>query len=221
MVQDGDSYYATATSATYTAPGVAGTYRWVAHFDGDANNVDADSPCNATGESTDVTKANPAIVTVAEATDDTLPGTSVKDTANLTGLSADAGGTVTFKLYSDNTCETLVTTLGPVAIGTVSDGKASATSPSYTGLGDAGTYWFIASYSGDDNNNPVAGECGDDNEDLTIKKANPAIVTVAEATDDTLPGTSVKDTANLTGLSADAGGSVTSSSTATTPARRL
>ncbi len=132
--------------------------------------------CGDDNEDVTIKKANPGISTVAEATDDTLPGTSVKDTANLTGLSATPGDG-DFKLYSDDTCETLVTTLGPVAIGTVTDGKASATSPAYTGLGSAGTYWFIASYSGDDNNNPVAGECGDDNEDVTIKKANPAIAT--------------------------------------------
>ena len=168
---------ASATSPSYTGLGDAGTYWFIASYSGDDNNNPVAGECGDDNEDLTIKKANPAIVTVAEATDDTLPGTSVKDTANLTGLSADAGGSVTFKLYSDNTCETLVTTLGPVAIGTVSDGKASATSPSYTGLGDAGTYWFIASYSGDDNNNPVAGECGDDNEDLTIKKANPAIAT--------------------------------------------
>ncbi len=64
---------------------MAGAYRWVAHFDGDANNVDADSACNAANEHTDVEEGQPGDLTVAEATDDTLPGTSVKDTANLTG----------------------------------------------------------------------------------------------------------------------------------------
>ena len=63
VVQDGTDYYATATSEKYTAAGVAGTYRWVAHFDGDANNVDADSACNAANESTDVKKANPCVTT--------------------------------------------------------------------------------------------------------------------------------------------------------------
>jgi len=42
----GGAYYATAESAHYTGA-VAGKYRWVAHFDGDGSNENADSACNA------------------------------------------------------------------------------------------------------------------------------------------------------------------------------
>jgi LPXTG-motif cell wall-anchored protein len=185
----------------------AGSYYWIASYSGDANNNPVSGQCGDDGETSVVTKANPNISTVAEATDDTLPGTSVKDVASLTGLSANAGGTVTFKIYSDSTCSTLVTTLGPVNISAVVGGAATATSPDYTGITQAGTYWFIASYSGDGNNNAVSGDCGDDNEDVTIKKAAPQISTTA--TNGTLPPGTISDTANLTGVTANAGGSIT------------
>ena len=45
-------------------------------------------------------------MTVAQAADDTLPGASVKDIATVSGLSANATGTVTFKLYNDPTART-------------------------------------------------------------------------------------------------------------------
>ena len=50
VVDDGHGgYYATAESEHFH-DAVAGTYRWVAHFDGDGNNQDADSGCNAADE---------------------------------------------------------------------------------------------------------------------------------------------------------------------------
>src|SRR5258706_7451316 len=42
-----------------------------------------------------------------------------------------------------------------------------------------GTYYWIASYSGDDNNNGVSGACGDDGETSIVKKDSPSIATVA------------------------------------------
>ena len=209
VVSDGaGGFYATAESEHYTGA-VAGKYRWTAHFDGDGSNQDADSACNAANEDTTVEPAQPTIVTVAQATDDTLPGASVKDTATVSGLTANATGTVTFKLYSDADCARLVTTLGPIAIGTVTNGTATVQSGAYDGLVNAGTYSFIASYQGDANNKDVAGKCGDDNESVTIKPGQPTIVTVAQAADDTLPGASVKDTATVSGLTANATGTVT------------
>ena len=75
----------------------------------------------------------------------------VDDTALLSGASASAGGTVTYSVYANATCTSggggLITTLGPVAVtsGSVPD------SPNWTATGVAGTYYFVASYSGDAN----------------------------------------------------------------------
>jgi hypothetical protein len=168
---DGPGTYGPVTTTVANA----GSYYWVASYSGDANNEDVAGECGDAGETSVVTPASPAISTVAVATDNTLPGTSVKDTATVTGLSANATGTVTFAIYSNNSCTTLVTTLGPVAIGTVTGGTATAVSPVYTGITAAGDYFFIASYSGDANNKAVAGKCGDANESVHV---NPAPVAV-------------------------------------------
>lgn len=179
----------------------AGSYYWIASYSGDVNNNAAAGSCGDAGETSVVTRASPDISTQAVATDDTLPSSAVQDTATLTGLSANATGTVTFRIYSDDECSTVVTTLGPVAIGTVTGGTATATSPSYTGLTSAGTYFFIASYSGDSNNNGVEGECGDENEDVTINKAQPTVVTEVPFRLITLgpDGSDLTDTATLSG----------------------
>ena len=50
------------------------------------------------------------------------------DTATVSGLTANATGTVTFTLYSDDDCSTTVTTLGPIALGTVTNGTATVQS---------------------------------------------------------------------------------------------
>jgi hypothetical protein len=154
----------------------AGKYYWIASYNGDPNNEAAAGTCGDANETSTVAKASPAISTVAVATDNTLPGTSVKDTATVTGLSANATGTVSFAIYSNNSCTTLATTLGPVAIGTVTGGTATAVSPVYTGIAAAGDYFFIASYSGDANNNAVAGKCGDANESVHVNAAPVAVL---------------------------------------------
>ena len=146
----------------------AGTYYWIATYSGDNNNNGVAGECGDAGETSVVAKASPAISTMAVATDDTLPNTSVKDTATVTGLSANATGTVTFTIYSDDSCESVVTTLTPLPIGTVTNGTATVVSGDYTGLNAAGDYFFVASYSGDANNKDVAGKCGDTNESVHI-----------------------------------------------------
>jgi hypothetical protein len=57
-------------------------------------------------------------------------------------------------------------------------GNGSYTSPSFT-PGQAGTYWWTASYSGDTNNTPVASGC--DQEPVTLSQAAPGIATAPSA----------------------------------------
>jgi uncharacterized repeat protein (TIGR01451 family) len=157
---DGPDTYGPVTTTVDNA----GSYYWIATYTGDDNNDGVAGECGDEGETSVVTPASPVISTVAVATDPTVPTTSVQDTATLTGLSANATGSVTFRIYSNSTCTTLVATLGPVAIGTVTGGTATVFSGAYTGITAAGDYFFVASYSGDGNNNAVAGRCGDANE---------------------------------------------------------
>jgi hypothetical protein len=132
---------------------------------------------SARGTSTGVTvsRASPAITTVASAP---APiGGSLTDTAAVTGrVSPIDGATITFNLYgaTDTTCAgaPVLTATVPIA----ADG--TATSPAYTPTAP-GSYRWIASYSGDANNNAVTGVCGDAGETGTITQARPAITTVA------------------------------------------
>jgi hypothetical protein len=88
-------------------------------------------------------------------------GSTDYDSASLSGATADAGGTVTYSVYSDSTCSTLVQTAGTVLVfnGHVPDSFIT-TFPA------AGTYYWQASYTGDANNAPAASAC--DSEPLTV-----------------------------------------------------
>ena len=88
-------------------------------------------------------------------------GGSINDTATLTGASTapPASGTITFSAYGPNdaTCAKGVAfTSTPVSV----SGNGTYTSPSFTPL-TAGTYKWIASYSGDLYNTPITTSCAD------------------------------------------------------------
>ena len=109
-----------------------------------------------------VNKRTPNTVTISTLLSATSPvaiGTTVHDTASLSGNTSDAGGTVSYGLFSDDTCQTLVADLTP-SPNTVSSGSV----PNSLGhqFNSAGTFYFQATYSGDANNNnstPVSSTC--------------------------------------------------------------
>jgi hypothetical protein len=93
-------------------------------------------------------------------------GTAVTDQATLSGASAaKATGKVAYKLYSDNACTNEVTSAGEVE---VSGGKAPASEKKTL---PAGTYYWQASYSGDENNEKSVSTCGAEVETVTAKPA--------------------------------------------------
>jgi hypothetical protein len=94
----------------------------------------------------------------------TVPvGTAVRDSATLAGANiASAGGTLSYKLYSDTGCTTLVTNAGTR---TVSQGVVSPSDPVI--LQAPGTYYWLASYSGDVTNAAAVSVCGGEVETLT------------------------------------------------------
>ena len=63
--------------------------------------------------------------------------------------------------------------------------QASATSANFT-VTNAGDYNWVASYSGDANNDGATGACGDEGETSTVNPATPSIST--SATNAQLPG---------------------------------
>jgi len=86
-------------------------------------------------------------------------GTAVTDSATLTNNTSDAGGTVTYNVYSDNTCKTLVATGGtkPVTNGVVTNSDPVT-------LTTTGTFYWLASYSGDAKNAASDSGCGAETE---------------------------------------------------------
>jgi hypothetical protein len=176
----------TATSGSF-APTAPGVYRWTAVYNGDANNATATSPCNAPNESATIVKASPTIGTQASAGGPL--GTSVTDTATLSG-GASPSGTVTFRLFSDNTCTTQVfTSTNALTGGTATSGSFQPAAP--------GTYYWTATYNGDASNNAVSAPCNAPNETVTITKATPTIST--QASPGGMVGVSLTDTATVSG----------------------
>ena len=186
---DGNGDY---TSAAVTLNN-AGSYFWIASYSGDANNDPVSGACGDAGETSVVATASPAISTSAT---NATAGGSVSDTATLSGGTAPTG-TITFQLFSDDQCTNQV---GGDDVVTV-DGNGDYTSAAVT-LNNAGSYFWIASYSGDANNDPVSGACGDAGETSVVATASPAIST--SATNATAGG-SVSDTATLSGGTAPTG----------------
>ncbi len=177
-------------------PQVAGTYQWVAVFSGDANNSGAHSAC---GDEPVVITASP---TIATTTSPSAGGTgaTLKDSATLTGASNLTGaGTITFYLFAPGvTCATNGT--GAVYSEVVSG--INAAGPWTTATGKippqvAGTYQWVAVFSGDANNSGAHSACGDEPVVIT---ASP---TIATTTSPSAGGTgaTLKDSATLTGAS--------------------
>jgi hypothetical protein len=176
-------------------PTAVGTYYWTAHYSGDANNSSADTACGDANESSVVNKKQPSLSTTATAS--VTIGDPISDTAHLSNATNDASGTITFKLYSDASCSTLVTTLTNNSV----SGNGDYNSGDYT-PGAVGTYYWTASYGGDAKNESVSTSCGDSNESSIVGKAPSTIITAQQI----FP----QDSATL---SASAGGTPTGSVT--------
>jgi hypothetical protein len=152
---DGNGTYSSG-GFTATTPG---TYQWTVSYGGDANNNPA--PTTACGsETVTVTKASPTLTTTPSGS---VPvGGSVSDTATLSGSYA-ATGTVTFDLYGpgDTGCQTALNqhTVTVAGDGSYSSGSVPVTSP--------GVYNWVASYSGDANNNAAVSGCGSETVKVT------------------------------------------------------
>jgi ribonuclease HI len=176
----------------------AGTYYWQASYSGDANNNSATSPC--TSEIVTVNPLSPTISTSLNSTSISVGGTDY-DTATLTGATSNAGGTVTYTVYSDTGCSK-----NPVDGGTVTVAGGKVPNSNTLSFNTAGTYYWQASYSGDGNNSSAVSPCT--SEVVTVSPLNPTISTALHATSIPVGGTDY-DTATLSGATSDASGTVT------------
>ena len=139
----GNGTYSTPTGYTTPASGtVAGTYQWNASYSGDGNNAGASETGNA-AEQVKVSPASPALSTTPNPST-ALVGATLKDTATLSGGYFPTG-TITFTLY-DPTNAVVDTEVVTVS------GNGSYSTPTGATAAMAGTYQWVATYSGDANN---------------------------------------------------------------------
>jgi hypothetical protein len=149
-----------ATTGDYTAtdsfvPTSAGRYEWIATYGGDANNIAGPTSCKDANEFS-LVKETPGVTTSLSASS-LNPGQSAHDSATITHTSSFIPtGTVTYSVYSDNTCSTLAT----VGAGNMIDAQPGSKTVNADGtVPDSatvtfqltGTYYWQASYSGDGN----------------------------------------------------------------------
>jgi hypothetical protein len=120
-----------------------------------------------------VAKASPTLHTMASPRAGRVGKviTSVKDTATFRGTTtvAPPTGNVSFTLYSDNTCSTAVAGVGGSGAIRTTDRLSSARYSTNWTPPVVGTYYWIASYAGDANNNGFTTGCGDAKEQITIR----------------------------------------------------
>ncbi len=180
----------------------AGTYYWVASFSGDSNNKAFTSGCNA--EPVAVAKASPSIVTTQQPASGNI-GDTYKDKATLSGgVNLDGTGSITFKLYSAADCGGTV--LDTETVGSIS-ANGDYTTPTGFKIQNAGTYYWVASFSGDSNNKAFTSGCNA--EPVAVAKASPSIVTTQQPASGNI-GDTYKDTATLSGgVNLDGTGSIT------------
>jgi predicted nucleic acid-binding Zn ribbon protein len=185
------------------------TYYWQAHYSGDSKNDESTSPCtetlNVQAKTSLATKLSGGGEEGGEITID--EGAKAKDKATLSGTnSSTAGGHVTYKVYSDSECKTLVKEAGEE---TVSSGSVPASSEEE--LEGGKIYYWQAHYGGDSLHLESTSSCS---EILKVKAKTSLSTTLsgggeegAEITID--EGAKAKDKATLSGTnSSTAGGKV-------------
>ena len=149
------------------------------------------------------TSSSPAAATVG------VQISSAGDAATVTG-NGDVvpTGSVTFTLYAAD-CATVI--LGPSPSEPLSSNGSTPASASASYATSwtptaTGTYYWVATYSGDSNYETMTDGCGDPSEQLTVNGATPGMSTMASPTTVTVGvASTVKDTATLTGGDAPSG----------------
>jgi hypothetical protein len=134
--------------------------------------------CNGANENTIVAPPGPSLTTVASP-NIVLGAGTLSDTATVGGRANPIGAsTITFRLYGPNDTNCANPAVFAPAPVSYPIGGGPVTSPTFTPT-LAGTYRWIASYSGDGTNPPVTGLCNDLNESAIVAQPGPSIVTLA------------------------------------------
>ncbi len=180
------------------SPTTPGTFQWQASFSSSSISGIL-SKCGDPNEVSTVTKAGPTLTTQAHSA--TAVGSPISDTATLAG-GVSPTGSITWNVYAstDGNCSSPLNTQPSTLTASVS-GNNSYNSPTFTPTA-AGSYKWVATYSGDANNTTVSNSCSDPNEVSSVGRAGPALTTNAVSA---LVGSPIHDVAHLTGGSSPTG----------------
>lgn len=203
-----------------TSVSSAGFYCWRGAFTSNSSSI-PDATDATSGECFTVTPLTPTIGTqVKKASDNSSVtaaiaiGTSVYDTATLSGGTSNATGTVNYSLYTDSSCTTLST--APALNQNVTVAAGSVPNSNSVTFNHAGTFYFQATYVTGDANNVAGATSSCTSETVVVSPNTPTISTqLKKASDNSnvtaaVPiGAQVYDTATLSGATATAGGTVT------------
>src|SRR5207244_11054859 len=181
---------------------------------GDDNNNPAGSTC--ADEAVVIGLNSPAIGRTQSGTSGTRSDTMTA-TAGITLATSDAGGTISFYLFKpgDNCSDLGTAVYSSTGVAVSGNGTYhSADGTTKTGSNvttQAGTYHWLAKYSGDDNNNPAGSTCAD--EAVVISRNDTSLTTDAggpyRLSGGELPSVDLTDTATLSGGTSDATGTIT------------
>jgi len=174
-----------ATSSGYPTT-ATGTYYWVATYNGDSNNFPTSS--GTADEPVTLSAATVSISTTQQPASAAI-GSSIADQADVSG-GYNPTGTVTFDLYDNSSA-----TGSPLYTDTESLSSGSATSAGYATTA-TGTYYWVATYNGDSNNNGASS--GPADEPVTVTKATPSVLT-AQLPASAAIGASIADKAVVSG----------------------
>ena len=147
--QSGVSLASSSAVSATTTMGASGL-SYTVHYNGDANNVAADSQCVAV-----VPTSSGVALSTTLSTTSVLAGSSVFDSAVLTGVTNNASGTVSYAVYANNAC-----TVGSQSAGVVAVTNKVVPNSTAVLFTTPGTFYWQAVYSGDTQNAAATSTCG-------------------------------------------------------------
>lgn len=143
--------------------------------------------------------ASPSIATTLSSTTINTGG-SASDSAKLSNATFDAGGKVTYSVYTDSAC-----TQGQQSAGTVTVTSGVVPDSNAITFNTAGTYYWQAAYTGDAHNDTATSAC---TSEILVVKTNPSIATTLSTSVPIAIGASASDSATLSNTTSDASGTV-------------
>jgi uncharacterized repeat protein (TIGR01451 family) len=150
----------------------AGTYYWEASFSGDSNNLSAKSACS---DEPVVVNPNQPEITTSQDPASGSAGDIYKDHATLSNtVNQDGSGSITWTLYPNQDCTGTALDTETVSV----DADGTFETPNGVAVNKAGTYYWVASFSGDSNNLSATSGCAE--EPVQVKGA---VIHVAKSAD--------------------------------------